>query len=245
MKHLPHASMFLLDEKEASAAVFMQENIKEGNAATRIWMITFADLVSLLLTFFIMLYAMSSINMENWHKVANNAELNRPESAIGSEGVVPARYALAELLYRRAVDLHYLQAVLEEAIKGDAALQGARIQLHEDRLVVSLPADYLFASAQARVAPQGEKVLFSLGGVLRNISNKINIVGYSSPSKAQQDGAEGWKLSLSRASVVADSLKRSGYARDIGIVGTVGAADTVAEAERRLTIVILQHLAEG
>ncbi len=248
-KRLPHASMFSWTGEGLEKAAFLQEGDKSGGSASQIWMVTFADLVSLLLTFFIMLYAMSSISMEKWDKVTDNKELNRSEAAESSEGVSGTRYALADLLYRRAVELHYLQAVLEEAMKGDGTLQGARVKLQDDRLVVSLPVDFLFASTETRIASQGEKVLFSLGGVLRSISNKINVVSYSTFSRTLQEGAASWELSLARASAVADSLRKSGYSQEIGIVSAMDGSDATSVSDpvaaNRMTIVILSRLAGG
>lgn len=238
MKHRsPDTDVFFINEELSKRESLWPQGTDEDDSSTRIWIVTFADLVSLLLTFFIMLYAMSSISMEKWSKVTDNTGINRTDDVPGSENVETARYALAELLYKRAVDLRYLQAVLEETMKGDATLQGAHIKMMDNRLEVTLPVEFLFETEQTTIEPQGEKVLFNLGGVLRNISNKISIVSYFSPSSSSPGGASDWGMSLTRASVVASSLRKSGYNREMNIVG---AMDTSSETRApHVTIVIL------
>lgn len=55
-----------------------------------------------------------------------------------------------------------------------------------------------------------------LGGVLRNVGNRIGVNGYTD-STPPAGGAyrSNWELSLARAVAVANSLKRSGYSDDI------------------------------
>lgn len=244
MKHGPVSTdVFVVDKELSRKKPLWPQMMNEDDSSARIWIVTFADLVSLLLTFFIMLYAMSSISMEKWNRITDSAGIKRTEDVSGSENVVTTRYALAELLYERAVDLRYLQAVLEDTMKGDAALQGTHVRMMDNRLEVSLPVEFLFESEQTTIEPRGEKVLFNLGGVLRNISNKISVVSYFSQFPPLQGEVSDWRMSLTRASVVASSLRKSGYLREMNVVG---AMDTSSEtAGGRVTIVILPGLMGG
>lgn len=238
MKHGSVSSDVLDIDREHSRRKSLWPHMgNEDDSSTRIWIVIFADLVSLLLTFFIMLYAMSSINMEKWARITDTEGIRRTDDVPGSENVVTARHALAELLYERAVDLRYLQAVLEETVKGDAALQGTHVRRVDSRLEVVLPVEFLFESEQTTIEPQGEKVLFHLGGVLRNISNKISVVSSFSHAQPVQGESSGWRMSLTRASVVASSLRTSGYLREMNVVGAMETSSGTGGG--RVTIVIL------
>jgi len=68
---------------------------------------------------------------------------------------------------------------------------------------------------------QAQQALFVLGGVLRNIGNRIGVQGHTDPRPLSGRGkyASNWELSLARAGAVANELKKSGYTDYINIYG--------------------------
>ena len=102
----------------------------------------------------------------------------------------------------------------------DEVLAHSRIIRLEDRLVIALPGDLLFAPARADLSEKARQAVFNLGGVLRNIGNQIGIDGHTDPVSVTGGAyTSNWELSLARAAAVADALRRSGYTEDIVVYG--------------------------
>ena len=121
---------------------------------------------------------------------------------------------------RRAVNLDYLGAVLEDTVTKDPVLSRSRLMRLEDRLVVALPGDLLFAPGRAELSEGARQALFVLGGVLRNVGNQIGVNGHTDPTPPTGGSYQSnWELSMGRAAVVANSLRRSGYSEDIVAYG--------------------------
>ncbi|MGB8275824.1 MAG: flagellar motor protein MotB [Alphaproteobacteria bacterium] len=199
------------------APLFAQEAASEE---THPWLIIFADLVSLLTTFFVLLFALSHVSDGKWKTLVHT--LSRRETPMERE--MPARPAadrnMGGPVAEEGLDLGYLGTLLGRQLKDNPLLQATIIYRLGDRLVFSLPSDVLFARGSAEVEGKGAKALFELGGVLRNIANEATIVGHTDPAPVAGSAfASNWELSLARATAVADVLRRSGYTRDLAAFG--------------------------
>ncbi len=208
---------------------------------SRAWLLTFSDLVALVLTFFVMLYAMHRVDTARYRNVVDSLSrsLNpqvpafapRPGADRSSQGLNP----------RQAAGLNYLATLLTEKTREDSSLAGVRIALGDDRLVVGLPADLLFKPGSATLADSASGVLYTLGGVLASIGNAVSVQGHTDPEPIVNGPfPTNRALSLARALAVADALHDLGYVRDIPAIG-LGAsrfADlaTIEPRERRFAL---------
>jgi chemotaxis protein MotB len=188
--------------------------------ASGAWMIIFADLVALLLTFFVMLFAMSKVEKDKWEQVVDALSL-RLRPSVEAIDARPAAYINVPILDRtKAIDLDYLATILEDKMAANEILTGSRIRRRADRLVISLPTDLLFTLSSAALAPRAGEALFLLGGVLANIANRIDVGGHTDPLPVRGGAyASNWELSLARSVAVAEELRKSGYLREIAAFG--------------------------
>jgi len=207
-------------------------------AASQAWLLTFTDLVSLMLTFFVLLFSMSNVKVAEWENIVSSLSKTlqpTPEKAVP---VVSATFNIGTIFRKRAINLDYLVGVLKDSIAPVELLADTRIIRLEDRLLISLPGDLLFQTGRAVMTEQASEAMFILGGVFRNMDNEIGVNGHTdSLAPVGDDYQSNWELSTARALAVANSLRNAGY-RD-KIVG-FGYADSrfhklpeMAEAERR------------
>ena len=218
------------------------------------WLITFTDLVSLMLTFFVLLFSMSTIRTDHWDSVIDALSQSLNPSSTKAHTAATSDFNIATLFRKRAINLDYLTSVLQDASSKDPLLSGNHLMRMDDRLVVALPGDLLFEPGQAVLTESARQALFNLGGVLRNIGNKIGINGHTDPSSPTGDTyASNWELSMARAAAVANALRRSGYTEDITAFGYASSrynelpelaqADRLALA-RRVDIVIFPTVSD-
>lgn len=187
------------------------------------WMITFADLMSLLVTFFVMLFAMSAIEITKWREVTAVLQ-SSPRVVAKDDGSVPGaeRSVVASPQQRHAANLDYLAGVLADLLRVEPTLSGLIITRLEDRLVIAMRGADLF-DAEA-LSARGARDVRVLGSVLRHIGNQVDIVGHAT-------GEEAWRRSMIRADLVAEALNAGGYSRRMA---TLGAGDgTTIEGGRR------------
>lgn len=211
------------------------------------WLLTFTDLVALMLTFFVMLFSMQSVKIDRFKQMTDALSQTLNPSRAVTVKTPSARYNISTVFRRRAINLDYLHAVLEQKVAESAVLQSGHLTLLDDRLVISLPGDRMFAADGADLNESALKSLFDLGGVLRHVENQLSVNAYVPPSDSYGRYESSWELSLARAIAVANALTRSGYGEDIITYGygdsrtemiTRTAPDQSARLARRIDIVI-------
>lgn len=196
--------------------------------ARRTWIVSFADLLSLLLTFMVMLFAMSAVDppapaapgTDTLAATVDWPGLQAPEAA--------ARYGIDGLQSVPALDLDYLAEVLRTTLAREPLLGSARIERHDERLVLSLPEVLLFepgaTSGAPTVSAAATAALGRLTPVLHGIANRLAIDAYGDMDGIGAVGvaAAGWEPSLARALAVAHALAGAGLDRPIACYARVG-----------------------
>ena len=172
------------------------------------WMLTFTDLVSLLLTFFVLMFSMSQLEIERWRAIAASFSGSLDMPAAGIAPTEPARFAIATISPRRALDLDYLASVLKQNLGANPLAHGIEIGRDGERLLISVPADLAFAPGSARLADRSAPMLVAIASVLRTIANDVATEGHADPAPVTAgDFASNWELSLARAEAVAAVLR--------------------------------------
>ncbi len=206
-----------------TAPSFLTRLAKPGwvGSASQAWMITFTDLVALMLAFFVLLFAMSQVEQKKWQGLVDslNADLNALKSV---ERVKPALdYHPEDEALVPGADLDYLASVLRQQFAAHALLARGTIRRLPDRLVVSLPADLLFRANSTTLAAGAGDAGFALGGVLRNLNNRIEVAARIRHSGRAQGRRSDWQLALARAALFTGMLTRAGYRGPIVARGIV------------------------
>ncbi len=187
-----------------------------------LWLITFTDVMALMLTFFVLMYAMSTPSEDQWRSITASLGSNfSKEHAMpfnkGSQDVV----SIDKIPQSKALDLRYLKALIVRLLE-EKNIENVSVFQNGDRLIVSLPSELLFNSASADVKLEGKKALFSVSGALSRIRNRIEVIGHSDPDPVVNTSGpfrSNWDLSLARAIGVASVLREVGYTRDITVRG--------------------------
>lgn len=181
------------------------------------WMVTFTDLVSLMLTFFVLLFSMSSVKMDEWDAMTDTMTQTLNPGKLTTVAAATAKFNIGTIFRRQATNLDYLSGVLEAGVANDPLLSNSRIMLLDDRLIIAMPGDLLFPPGKAVMPDEARSALFTLGSLLRNVGNQIGVNGHTDPVAPASDKGfqSNWELSLARASAVANALRRSGYTDDI------------------------------
>lgn len=196
-----------------------------SNTTSSTWLLTFTDIIALMLTFFVLLFSMSNPDKEQWEKLSQVAQNNfnkfqgRPLNR-GSEDAIN----IEKVNFSRALDLNYLQAIIANMIEKDDLLNKVFMTQSDNSLIISLPQNLLFDTGQANVNEIGNKALFTLAGTLSRIKNRVEVVGNTDPRPVTgKEYPSNWELSLARATNVAAVLENVGYNRAMTVRGHASA----------------------
>lgn len=214
-----NAEALSLEEEEYSPpfdVTMIADDVAADEGPKDAWMITFADLLSLVLTFFILLYSMSQIKTQEWTHVVKSFneefELNHmPESM---DTTVEGGVRKVEL--PRGTDLDYLYAVVLQKVSTLSDVQGVAAKRLEDRVVVSIPQALLFVPYSTELQKDAERLLFLFGDVLNRIENRVDVTAAAMAVTAKRAKySSAWEFSLARSQVVAEVLRDIGSLRNV------------------------------
>ncbi len=219
-----------------------------------LWLITFTDVMALMLTFFVLLYSMSAPQEEEWNEITNGLQ-NQFTKTFAAEMQSGAQDAvnIDKIDFSKAQSLSYLESVIANAIARNEKLKDITMIPQRDALIISVPDRLLFETGEANVSDGGKETLFALGGALTRIRNRIEVIGHTDPRPAEPSDKgynSNWALSLARAGAVSAMLESGGYQKPMTIRGLSSArygdlSKDVSDEERlsyarRVDIVVMK-----
>lgn len=192
------------------------------------WLLTYSDLVTLLLTFFVMLFSMASIDQQKFREVAhsmrssflnisagdkllpNSGEniIQIPET-IDTSGILSGESDLEdeEGTHIEDVKLQNVKVMVEEAIEKHNLSEYVNIIEEEQSLILRLDSVILFDLGKADIKESGKEILKELGGMFKELDNEITIEGHTDnlPINTMLFPSN-WELSTKRATNVVTFL---------------------------------------
>lgn len=159
------------------------------------WLISYADLVTLLLALFIVLYAASD------HERARQIAAGFATIADGGNGVLPG--SDGEKTERQRT---------EEGLMGNPLLmQKTKMRQTKDGLVISLSEAGFFAPGEAVIDAQADNVIYTIAESVKTSTASIRIEGHTDSTPiANAKFPSNWELSTARAASVLVRLTEKG-----------------------------------
>ncbi|HYH23422.1 MAG TPA: flagellar motor protein MotB [Azospirillum sp.] len=178
------------------------------------WLISFTDLISLMLAFFVLMFSMTEPQAQRWARLTQAVSARSTATKPSEAPPEPkAAFNAATLEPHSAVNLDYLGALLNSQIADTVDLAGVLVRREDDRVVIVLPGDALFEPRAGTFSDRGRRVLFLLGAVIGRIGNRIEVVGHA--EREDVPAGLAWERSLGRAVAVSMALRETGYRRDL------------------------------
>lgn len=202
--------MFLLGDNEGSE--------DEGNRGIPPWYATYSDMMTLLLTFFVLLYSLSSSNAHKFdqflrsvHSVLGKPgsmgrDLNRDRNGLGvlkvpkGSSIKPQKFGLTKQ------EISEMQTIKQELEKHLARLSnGSKVDLTmtERGLVIRLAGQLLFESGKADIRPESLGILANVAIAVKAKPNSIRIEGFTDNRPISNSRyPSNWELSTARSTSV-------------------------------------------
>ncbi len=162
---------------------------EEDDGYESIWLITYSDMVTLLLAFFLLMYSFAMLGG------ADRSELVRRLNAI--EAASPGEQSQLtpeqlEMTARKIADRF-----------GTTGDDSAWIETSETEVTIGLPASVTFKRGDAALNPQARAILEEVGAGLAKMPNDIRIEGHTDDVPIRRGRfRSNWHLSAARAQAV-------------------------------------------
>ncbi len=191
----------------------------EPEESTDRWLVSYADFITLLFAFFVVMYSISNVNLGKYRVLSDSvstafsAQTNSPFPVGSQLGVSVQRAPIAVGLIGQTglVSMKETAAELDKRLqkwvkKGMIAVNG-----NEKWLEIEIKSSLLFQSGDARLSADASNILSELTGVVKATKNPLYVSGYTDdvPINTRRYPTN-WELSAARSASVVRFLAQNG-----------------------------------
>lgn len=197
-------------------------------APMELWLVTFSDLVTLLLTFFVLLLTMSSMD----NALLTTVTLTQADlgllSARGSGRVNARERLVAEMMEkpwevlekrRRFKDMLFPDDVLPPELSRQKLEENIKILSKWNGIALVFTDQLIFQPGSTELSDDGKALLDALVPVMTATTAPIDVAAYAD---SQDDAPDPWGVSEDRAMAVLTHLRQAGIERKRMIVSAYG-----------------------
>jgi chemotaxis protein MotB len=220
----------------------MRRRVPRSRVTQDRWLVSYADFITLLFGFFVVLYAFARSDQKKQHEITVSVDQAFRSLGIfpgvsrhpgqGTDGgsekaVMPTNIVMGEDLLAPArvkEDLESLRREMQQTLSNEVATHTVSIQMGRDGLVISLREAGFFPSGSATPKPQSIPTLRRLAASLSHSPYDLRIEGHTDNVPIHNTEFDSnWELSSARATRIArifldihampaDRLSAAGYA---------------------------------
>ncbi len=211
------------EEEEAPVLAPPAEECEECKAGAPEWMCTFSDLVTLLMCFFVLLFAMSSTQQETFKEVVDSLR-----SALGTQAVPEA--GMREGLIMHAVpsaskesqqvdelggmiqkEMNDIVSQVKELVLFNKLGGLVSVSKSDEGVVITMSNMLLFPKDKAVLSPRGYEIMKKVAAVLAQLAYHVKVRGYTDNRPVHSKiYPTNWELSAARACAVTRLLIKQG-----------------------------------
>lgn len=190
--------------EEAAPAEEKSEKKEECPAGAPAWMTTYSDLVTLLLTFFVLLLSMASMDPVRFTEASSSLKdafgiHKEPAHVDFAIPVLPS----PPISQYSPIQQQVTQKVYEKVRSQIDSLRLSNnigvIKNDDESIILRISDSVLFAQGESRIAPQAYSILRTVADIIRPLPMDLRIEGHTDDQKISESQYGNWDLSVSRA----------------------------------------------
>jgi chemotaxis protein MotB len=189
-----------------------------GHENAERWLLTYADLITLLMVFFVVLYSMSQADSDKFKRIsaalqqAFNVDVLQGQAAASiDDGNARPTQPVDDLISDAQVpQVARLKNKIEAVVDGSNQSPDVTVGVDREGIVVRLSGSYLFDSGRAELKPNSFSVLDAIASELRPAPNDIRVDGHTDSTPIDSPRyPTNWELSTARALAVTRYLSET------------------------------------
>ncbi len=182
----------------------------DGGGGSRRWLLTYSDMITLMMVFFVMLFSTAQIDLKKYRRVAESLQrafgggTNAIIVPISEEegGAWESEYSRPAFIEAPSAsyDPTQVSAELGDAIARAGIAGQVSVRTHIEGVIISLSEDLIFPPGSAELQPQGKQALDDIAAVLLTMPNAVRVEGHTDDRPTNNpDYPTNWELSTARA----------------------------------------------
>ncbi|WP_202127895.1 OmpA family protein [Clostridium sp. C2-6-12] len=195
-----------------------RRGVKKEKDNTERWMLSYLDFITLLMIFFLMMYAISNVDNKKAEALAHSLKIGfnsgNGENIIAvsdSSNTPPAIDEETLKALKEAEKLEDIKKKVDELVETSELKGSVTTSIQERGLLISFNDSVLFNSGDAKVKTDWYNKLVSISKVLNEIGNYIRVEGHTDNVAINTEYYHSnWQLSSDRASNVVEFLISQG-----------------------------------
>ena len=191
----------------------------EPEESTDRWLVSYADFITLLFAFFVVMYSVSNVNVGKYRVLSDSVSTAFSQQSsspfpIGAElGISVQRAPIALGLQGQVglVSMKETAAELDKRLKRWVKKGMIAVKGNEKWLEIEIKSNLLFSSGDATLSAEAADILAELTNVIKSTSNPLYVSGYTDNVPiANNRFPTNWELSTARASSVVRLFAKNG-----------------------------------
>ncbi len=193
-----------------------------GGGGDERWLVSYADFITLLMVFFVIMYSIAQVDMKKYQLVATSLrrafggepiaivspDIN--QSGVGAGANAPSPVNIDSFPPRQPDTLD-VATNIGEVLAGSGMSGEVAVNNNAEGVLISISEQLLFQPGSADIQPSAKAVLDQLAAMFKNIPNDIRIVAHTDPvAPTDPHYPTNWDLSTARAVTMARYLVEYG-----------------------------------
>jgi chemotaxis protein MotB len=183
------------------------------------WQLTLADMMTLLLCFFVIIVSISVVDVKRFDAVSESMEdamgpkKKAPKAPVDEMQDLPQEFrSLVTGPVTEAKTLEEIFADLRSSFGADA--EGVKLEMRDQKIMVQLDAQIFFEPGSAEMSVKAARYLKEVATALSGAPYHVTVEGHTDNIPIRTDRyPSNWELSSSRASAVVRFLIHNGLSR--------------------------------
>ena len=179
-----------------------------------LYMSTYGDMVTLVLCFFVLLFAMSSVYAQKFQKalLSLRGSLGVLKGGTTVEATVEPNTSGEEVTAagsapRHEMDTQHVAYTINSYLRSEGLDKSIQVTINQRGVAVSISDQFLFDSGSAVLKPDGKRVLYKIATLVREEVPAMSVEGHTDAVPLRGGiYRDNWGLSSARAAVVASYL---------------------------------------
>lgn len=185
-----------------------------------IWLVSFGDVTALVLTFFVLLFSMSTFKTNEF--IAVTSSLNVSNSTASNINPIPTSdKTIDQSKEIKGLSLNYIHGILSEHLSKEQYAGRVFIEKRDEAIVITMSNDALFVAGKFELSSPAKQLLHEITPALNSFGNQLDIIGHVAP--VPHDDAlnkSPWDISLLRALTVSREFIKNGYDKKLAVLGS-------------------------
>lgn len=183
----------------------------EGKAGMERWLLTYSDLITLLMIFFVVMYALSSINSKKFEAMAVSLAkaMGGGQSVLTNPGASLAPGISGEAEIAEENELERIKNELQTYIDQNGLNGRVSVSMEERGIVLSFQDVALFPLGSAQLTSNARDLIVKVGLILIKTTQFIRVEGHTDNLPINtKEFPSNWELSVARSTSVVQELIR-------------------------------------